>query len=216
MTTERIVFTSEDFLILYKESGLDTVPLKRSTGPTLLSFAAEEYPEVAAPFSDNYWEGGVLHRLDRGTSGLVLVARKKSFFDKMIEEQRKGRFEKRYVAVTDERNDPLPPGFPLCPFEFTPSLISSSFRAYGVGRKEVRPVLSDGKAYYTKITGIEGKRVFVTLRSGFRHQIRAHLAWLSHPIDGDELYKGRYAERLMLESTGLSFLGFTYDIKPEI
>ncbi len=220
-TEENVLYVDDDFLIVYKESGLDSVPLKGKDGPTLLSSFSPIYPEIASGFGRNYWEGGVLHRLDRGTSGLVLIARNKSFYDKISSLQASGGFLKKYVALTDESNNLLE-GFPPSPSDLRKgTLIRSGFRAYGCGRKSVRPTLEgmrsfDGKVYETKLMDVVENRVYVEIERGFRHQIRAHLAWLKHPITGDELYGGRKSERLMLESYSISFSGFSFSIESRI
>ncbi|MFA7168381.1 MAG: pseudouridine synthase, partial [Sphaerochaetaceae bacterium] len=76
MENYSIVAESRDWLVADKPSGLPTVPLK-SDAPekdTLLSRVAKEYPEIL-DIGRNPWEGGVIHRLDTLTSGLVLIAR---------------------------------------------------------------------------------------------------------------------------------------------
>ncbi len=215
MTTTELVLEDKDFLVFYKESGLATVPLKAGCGSSLLSVASSYFPETGEPFSKNYWEGGVLHRLDTLTSGLVLIARNRGFYDLMRREQECGRFIKRYRADTEER---IPiEGFPPFTSVFgEKSVIESAFRAWGPGRKAVRPLVGDrirdvGPVYRTKIERIEGRRVYLCLSRGFRHQVRCHLAWSGHVITGDGLY-GASPGTFSLESYSISFLGRTVEI----
>jgi 23S rRNA pseudouridine1911/1915/1917 synthase len=85
------------------------------------------------------------------------------------------------------------------------AVIESSFRPYGKGRKEVRPLSSGrtaGALYRTELKLLEGYGAFsgkvysegrlfrVILRRGFRHQIRCHLAWIGRPLLNDRLYGG--------------------------
>jgi len=89
-------------------------------------------------------------------------------------------------------------GFPPFPHENS-SVIESYFRPYGPGRKQVRPVIDDGKKhkeiakdkggfYRTEII-VKKENVFtVRIKRGFRHQIRCHLYWAGFPILNDPLY----------------------------
>lgn len=213
-TGTRIIDVTEDYVVLCKESGLDTVPLKKERGkPSLLSFASDYYPECLSVGGDNFWEGGVLHRLDRPTSGLVLIARKQSFYDKMIEEQEEGRFLKYYIADT-ERTEPLS-GAPPFPFTLHPGLvIHSKFRKYGQKGKSVRPLVpsdylysKEKREYETFVENIDGSTFNLRLYRGFRHQIRSHLAWSGNAIKGDTLYGAKPNSVFGLTSYAIEFLG---------
>ena len=212
-TGTRIVHVEKDYVVLFKCSGLDTVPLKKEREkPSLLSFVGELYPECLDVGGANYWEGGILHRLDRPTSGLVLAARSQSFYDKMIAEQEAGRFIKHYMARTEK--SAILEGFPHFPFTLKDGEdISSKFRKYGKGGKSVRPIdpssyLYDKteRIYTTHIDRIDGSVFYLTLSRGFRHQIRAHLAWAGCPISGDTQYGGRASDDFGLEAVSISYI----------
>ena len=213
-TETRVVDEQKDYIVLFKRSGLDTVPLKKEREkPSLLSYAAELYPECLLVGGDNYWEGGVLHRLDRPTSGLVLVARNQKFYDRMMEEQKKGGFIKSYLARTEESI--IPEGFPPFPFALKEGLaIHSKFRKYGRGGKAVRPVDPSSylyerteREYETMVERIDGHDFYLKLQRGFRHQIRCHLAWSGNAIAGDLLYGGKKRDSFGLFSYALEFMG---------
>jgi 23S rRNA pseudouridine1911/1915/1917 synthase len=151
-------------------------------------------------------EGGILHRMDYETQGLVLFAKNQGALENLFSQQEAGRFVKEYEALTGETGGrPLPPGFPPPPElpHAPPFCIASFFRPYGPGRKAVRPVTAlqpgkkitgdQGRPYVTEViaaTEPEAGRHSFTLRitRGFRHQIRCHLAWIGRPITGDPLY----------------------------
>lgn len=213
-TGTRIVHVEKDYVVLFKRSGLDTVPLKKEREkPSLLSFVGELYPECLDVGGANFWEGGILHRLDRPTSGLVLAARSQSFYDKMIAEQEAGRFIKHYMARTEK--SAILEGFP--PFSFTlkdGEDISSKFRKYGKGGKSVRPIDPSSflygkveRIYTTHIDRIEENVFYLTLSRGFRHQIRCHLSWSGNAITGDTLYGARQSEEFGLVSYSIEFMG---------
>ncbi|NLK14244.1 MAG: RNA pseudouridine synthase [Spirochaetales bacterium] len=221
-TGVRIAYEDTHILVVDKPAGLATVPLKEDPPekPTLLGVVAFAYPETLTPFGRNSWEGGVLHRLDTPTSGLVIIVRTQYAFDALVTASRAELITKEYFLSSHLRTRP-PEGFPPYPYE-DPALaggkevaIGSLFRHWGEKRREVRPVLSEsprhllektsGVWYMTRVVA-QGSTVFrARITSGFRHQVRAHLAWSGHPIDGDERYGGKPDEKLHLRATAVEF-----------
>ncbi len=209
----RVIYESEDLLAVYKVKGLATVPLKSNPeGDSLLLRVAEKYPEVLSVRGANPWEGGIIHRLDTPTSGIVLCARNQETFDELLILQKNDKIIKHYRAEVGRRKDLLE-GF--VPFPYTwegdTLLISSYFRTYGKKGASVRPVLRNsrhvtGKIYTTEIRRKKGSNIFeCTITRGFRHQIRSHLSWCGYPIIGDSRYGGEEGEELLLEAYSISF-----------
>jgi len=203
-----VVYECEHFLIAHKPHGLPTVPLKGQFADTLLSRVGELRPQVLEQYSDKDWEGGAVHRLDTDTAGLVIFAKDRTFYNQILEAQNKGLFLKTYTAVcsiAENADKDI-----KCPV-----IISSYFRAYGPGRKMVKPLVDSRNAdsqvlYTTCVENVAFKgteAVFsVSITRGFRHQIRAHLAWKGFPIRGDRLYNSIEGEgELQLECTAVSF-----------
>lgn len=210
-----------EYLILYKPPQMHCAPLKAGEAGTLAAWCAERYPAFAEVRGRKPLEGGLLHRLDYGTRGLVFAALSQRVMDAMARQQEAGGFIKEYAAICGRAERP-PAGFPararfegLYPAASGESYrIRSGFRPYGEGRKAVRPVpvqdgaaqdvpaqdgaANAGRVYETEMFGVEVyeggeglRRVSLRLSRGFRHQIRCHLAWLGLPILGDTLYGGQ-------------------------
>ena len=206
---------SQPFIVLYKTSGVPSAPISADDEDNAFSMAAKLFPEVLTVSGRKEIEHGLLHRLDTVTSGLLMIATTQSFYDYMLEEQKNGRFVKYYEAecIDCPNNSELLKGFPPVDFDDRkkllcgePVVVSSYFRNYGAGQKEVRPVSqSSNPAAMKKI----GKQVIYNteiklikqavasgdtftfeckLNAGYRHQVRSHLAWLGFPIIGDSLY----------------------------
>ncbi|MDR1095802.1 MAG: RNA pseudouridine synthase [Spirochaetaceae bacterium] len=188
------------YIVVGKPHNMHTAPLNAGDEGTLLGWCARLYPEVAAVCGRKPVEGGLLHRLDYETAGLVLVARAQAAYNFLSAEQEAGRFAKDYTAVARE----LPPDAltvwraKAAPMP-VPGIISSGFRHYGPGRKLVKPEMASGqispdRQYETQVLGMRehgADTVFhVRLVRGFRHQIRAHLAWAGYPINNDLRYGG--------------------------
>jgi 23S rRNA pseudouridine1911/1915/1917 synthase len=210
------------YVVVYKPPRMHSAPLHQDEGGTLLDWCAALYPEVLVPRSRHEREGGLLHRLDFETRGLVLFARTQQALESLEEQQEGNSFIKEYSALTAPVFQAPPPGFPprtpeAAPIGASPFVIESAFRAYGPGRKVVRPVvfpghspekppprkaaLDRGNPYRTEVLetqaldgqgelGFPGEALYCRLHiaRGFRHQIRCHLAWLGHPILNDPLY----------------------------
>ena len=204
-----IVFESEDFLIADKPHGIPTVPLKgQKPDATLLGLVSAQFPEVLSVCGRNPWEGGTGHRLDTATAGLVVFARTQAFYDYLQEIQQADLFRKTYRAETVE-NDSLK-GSDIQIRDNREFQIVSYFRAYGKGSKAVRPVQdikrADSPVLYTTEAIKNGEVFTCTITRGFRHQIRAHLAWIGHPIKGDCLYgTGSETDTLELDCLKVQF-----------
>ena len=203
------VYESEDFLIADKPHGIPTVPLKgQKPDATLLGLVSSQYPEVLEVCGRNPWEGGTCHRLDTATAGLVVFARTQTFYDYLQRIQQADLFVKTYLADTVESDDLK--GQDIQIEDSKEFRIVSYFRAYGKGSKAVRPVQdirrADSPVLYTTTAVRNGKAFTCTITRGFRHQIRAHLAWIGHPIQGDCLYgTGSEKDTLKLDCMKVQF-----------
>lgn len=209
LTVINVVYKNSKILIVYKESGLPTAPLKNSTNDNLVSRVEAEYPQIMAVSGYQPWEGGLVHRLDNLTKGLVIFALSQSAFDFLNYQQKNDMLIKEYRAKSNGINTALP-GFP--PYTFNdvddgPVSIISCFRAFGPKGASVRPLaIKNGeKVYRTDIVKESENSYICTITQGFRHQIRCHMAWAGHPLIGDERYGGKEGE-FGLEAIGLSFV----------
>jgi 23S rRNA pseudouridine1911/1915/1917 synthase len=208
-------------------------PLKGRSGETLAGWTAKLFPELRSLQGRGEGEGGLIHRLDYDTQGLVLFGRTQGGMDSLLAQQDRGNISKEYSALVSKPETILP-GFPPLPLALQafmggpfPVLVESPFRAWGPGRKAVRPALSGtaggrkrafdrGSPYSTRIlewreeaapfSGAERLRLCrAGILRGFRHQIRCHLAWLGFPILNDSLYGGAGESLLALRACSLSF-----------
>jgi len=196
----RILMEDEHFLAVDKPSGIHTAPLSPGEGGTLLEAVLDLYPGIRDVPGIKAVEPGLVHRLDRDTSGIVLVARTEPGFRSLLGQFQEETAVKTYLAVCRIR-DAAAAAFPAsaaAPFRF-----ESRFAPQGKGRKRVRVLPLDARpprfgrkatrrVYATELWVEERRSGLCLVRArilrGFRHQIRAHLAHLGLPIAGDPLY----------------------------
>jgi 23S rRNA pseudouridine1911/1915/1917 synthase len=207
-----ILDETADYAVIYKPPRMHTAPLRPDEPGTLLNWYAALFPPILNILGRRPLEGGVLHRLDYATHGLVLFAKTQSAMDILRTQQEGGLFLKEYGALSAANvSGTKLPGFPPINTILNPinNTIESAFRPYGQGRKGVRPVIisHDGDPEKKRDIGLDrgypykteilerialGEYLYFSLRiiRGFRHQIRCHLAWIGYPILNDWLYGG--------------------------
>jgi 23S rRNA pseudouridine1911/1915/1917 synthase len=194
-----------------KAPGMPTHPLHAGERGTVANGLIARYPEMAGiGFSPR--EPGVLHRLDRETSGVLLASRQGSAFERLRVEFEQGRVVKVYFAIVHGR--PERKGVVVRP------VASRARRARRVevvrderAARRLRAV-SPAETQYNVVRYYRGF-AFVRLRmtTGARHQIRAHMAFLGHPVVGDSVYgkgsrafpPGREPVRHLLHAAELGF-----------
>jgi len=204
----RVLYEDPHLLALDKPAGLHTAPLHAKHAEhaehaehagTLLAELLARYPEVSAVPGLRPAEHGLLHRLDRETSGVLIVARTAAAFAALRAQFAAQQVRKEYLAVCLPATDAAQAAARRAS---TPLRLESRFAPYGPGRRKVRVVLPGSGAaarrkagerlYATEARVLElgeGRaRVGAWLLRGFRHQVRAHLAFLGLPILGAPLY----------------------------
>ncbi|MDX9814003.1 MAG: RluA family pseudouridine synthase [Sulfurimonas sp.] len=157
--------------------------------------------EIEREFKDTK----LLHRLDRETSGVLMLVKNEEFRLKAIDEFKKDRVYKEYIAwVEGILSESVEIDRPIITTKKNGKAISNVSSKGKSARTEVIPdMVSGGK---TKVKCI--------LHHGRTHQIRVHLRYIEHSIIGDELYGGRRAKRVMLHAHKVRLLGKEF-ISPE-
>jgi 23S rRNA pseudouridine1911/1915/1917 synthase len=172
-------------VVVAKPAGIPSHPLRADEVGTAASFLVARYPEMAG-VGYALREPGILHRLDIGTSGALLAARDTVTFDALRDALRRGHVDKHYLALCRGLVE-------------APAVIEAPIDADPADRRRVR-VHDKGAAppaaRHARTEIVSAKRgegmslVDARARTGARHQVRAHLAHVGHPLAGDARYGG--------------------------
>ena len=171
-----VLVERSDVAVVNKPAGIPSQPLRAGELGTVANAIAFRYPECVA-IGDDPRDGGLVHRLDIGTSGVLIVARTLDVYHALRDAFGAGLVIKRYIAITDGH-----PAARECDAPLTQR------------GKRVAVDLSEGLAAYTEIA-VERRSpkhalVNCIAQTGRMHQVRAHLAHVGAPITGDALYGG--------------------------
>jgi len=162
-------------------------------------------PYITSEEIEKTYKTPLLHRLDKDTSGILVLVKNKNFQKKAINEFKNKNVYKEYLAwVSGIVSEPIIVDMPLKVIK-TKSGAYSKIDKYGdEAITEIEPV----KAFRSK------SEVKAIIHTGRTHQIRAHLSYINHPILGDEKYGGRPAKRVMLHHH--KFRIFDYEFTADI
>ncbi|MCP3876231.1 MAG: RluA family pseudouridine synthase [Desulfobacteraceae bacterium] len=200
-----IIFEDDHIIVINKKPGMVVHPSSGNLSGTLVNALLFHEPEINNVGEDRF-RPGIVHRLDKDTSGLMVVAKTTPALRFIQKEFKQRRVEKKYLALvsgnlsTDRGEIDLPIG------------------RHPVKRKIMAINHADGKHALTiwKVKKYFKKACLVEahLKTGRTHQIRVHFYAIDHPLIGDPVYqprryrkkKGRSAaQRQMLHSSQLSF-----------
>ena len=197
----RVVHEDADLLVVDKPVGVAAHPSPGWEGPTVIGGLAAAGHRVSTSGAEE--RQGVVHRLDVGTSGLMVVAKSERAYTVLKEAFRERTVDKRYHALVQGHPDPLS-GTVDAPIDRHPT------SAYKFA------VVTGGRDSVTHYETLEAFRhatlVEVHLETGRTHQIRVHMAALKHPCVGDLTYgadptlaKKLHLQRQWLHAVRLSF-----------
>jgi 23S rRNA pseudouridine1911/1915/1917 synthase len=196
-----ILYEDADIVVVDKPVGVAAHPTPGWTGPTVLQGLLAAGHTVAT--SGAAERQGIVHRLDAGTTGVMVVAKSEPAYSALKQAFRERTVDKRYHALVQGHPDPLR-GTIDAPIGRHPS---------GDGRFAI---VSDGRPSVTHYDTLEAFRgaslLEVRLETGRTHQIRVHMAAVRHPCVGDRLYGADpvLAQRLGLSRQWLHAVGLSF------
>ncbi|GAA4365580.1 23S rRNA pseudouridine(1911/1915/1917) synthase RluD [Kangiella marina] len=172
-----IVYEDDDLLVVNKPAGLVVHPGAGNQEGTMVNALLHHVPEL-----QNLPRAGIIHRLDKETTGLLVVAKTIAAHTSLVEQLQKRAFTREYDALVNR------------------VMVSGSSIDVPIGRHPTKrtamAVIPDGRRaithYRVAEKFLDHTHLKLRLETGRTHQIRVHMSYLKFPIIGDPLYSGRY------------------------
>ena len=185
-----VLFADDDVIVVNKQPGLVVHPATGHLSGTLVHGILARYPDVAEIGAPG--RPGVVHRLDAGTSGVLVMARSLRGYEALTEQLAARTMSRVYDALVI--------GWP----EHGAGTIDAPIGRSGRDplRRAVTPDGRPARTHYTVTTSYSVPEPLALLEchleTGRTHQIRVHLEAIGHPVLGDDVYAGRRRKRLLV------------------
>ena len=195
-----ILYEDDEIFVIAKQAGIHSVMTAGSSSPSVAALLLGAH-EGLGGVGKRPEDAGLVQRLDYETSGCLIGAKHKAAWQRLYADLRAGRIDKSYLAIVEgalvERIE-------------VESLIGSPYRR--AGKVRVAPLdsaqkrMQPARSLFERIAHLPREDLSLVrahAAAARRHQLRAHLAWLGHPLAGDALYGSR---RTLPAPAGASFM----------
>lgn len=192
-----IIYEDQFIIVIDKDAGMVVHPTLDHPDGTLVNALLFHLKKQTLPETGENLRPGIVHRLDKGTSGLIVVAKDQEALGNLKNQFKERKVIKKYIALVTGRIEP------------SRGEIKGPIERHPKNRKKF-VVSESGKeatTYYSKEEDSGGSNSLIEVqpKTGRTHQIRVHLASIGHPVVGDKLYGGRMASRMFLHASYIEF-----------
>jgi len=214
ITPVKVVADEKDFLVVVKPAGLLVHPTEAMEKNTLASWLLKKYPEVEG-VGENAVRPGIVHRLDKEASGLLVVAKNQSMYKHLKKQFQERSVEKFYTVLVHGK---IEKDHETIDFDIDRGKDGKMVARPHIDKLSLRKVSKqqDGKQslseFWVEEYPVNTTLLRVKIHSGRTHQIRVHMHAYGHPVVGDTLYfqkrhlkKNKSIGRLFLHATELAF-----------
>jgi 23S rRNA pseudouridine1911/1915/1917 synthase len=184
-----IIYEDEDIIVINKQANLIVHPArgyKKGTLVNALVYHAKQLSKGSEEFRP-----GIVHRLDRNTTGVLVAAKNDTAHWRLARQFEKRLTRKHYLAIVH--------GVP----ELSADCINKPLAVHPIIRERfaVRPEIGkEAITFYEVLERFRGYSLLkLDIRTGRTHQIRVHMSYMKHPIVGDEMYGGKIVYRWQIE-----------------
>ena len=195
-----IVYEDDVLIVVNKPSGMVVHPSKGHYSGTLVNALLYHSNSLSDSTSEEIYRPGLVHRIDKDTSGLLVIAKNNDVHQKLAQQIAENKMNREYIAIVDGH------------FAHETGVIDAPLSRHQTNRLK-RVVEKGGKHAVTHFEVLDSfadySLVSCRLETGRTHQIRAHMEFIKHPIVNDPLYhqKGKNATAFgqFLHAKTLSF-----------
>ncbi|HLB25111.1 MAG TPA: RluA family pseudouridine synthase [Nitrospirota bacterium] len=182
-----VIYSDDDVVVVDKPAGMVVHPASGNLSGTLVNALLYRFGELSRVGGE--MRPGVVHRLDKDTSGVMVVARSDRAHRELALAFKLHANQREYVAIT------------MGPFKEREGTVAVAIGRHVTDRKKMSPVTFRGRdatTHFKVIENFDGAAyVAIRLATGRTHQVRVHMAHIGHPLAGDRVYGGAAAGKLM-------------------
>jgi len=184
-----VVYEDDDLMVINKPAGLLVHPSKgHADEVSLINSLLERYQSIAE-VGDEPERPGIVHRLDKDVSGLMVIAKTQSAFESLKTQFQNRSVKKEYLALV---YGVLTKDHDIIKFKIA--------RSHARGRMVARPETQEGKDAITEYDVLKRFKnhtyANVVIHTGRTHQIRVHFRAIDHPLVGDRLYQKNHMKNI--------------------
>lgn len=208
-----IIYTNDDFAVINKPPGISVHGGNRIVGPTLADWLVQKFPEIKKVGDDPNMRPGMMHRLDKDTSGVMIIARAQTAFEYLKNLFKNRRIEKTYLTLIAgclaKKRGVI--DLKIGRLIKKPALRGTENpRDFARGNRRIKNE-REARTEYRVLEYLPGfTLVAVTPKTGRTHQIRVHFSALGNPVAGDRIYGKRIQPPVGLHRQFLHALSISF------